>query len=158
MKQEVIENNLSKKLPCLLFEFKVLFIFFLSLFQTTNSRPTAGKKTLYNWCWIFPFLCGFSWQFCRLVIRGIQILCRISSIILLLQNVIQNLLSQSKLWCATFFCQENIPSWFLDNIYSVSWGWRSLIENISRFSTWLNIQVLVEWSKHCLANWPVDMF
>ena len=108
-KQDVICNSSSTKYPRLVFEFKVLLFFFSGSFHTINNPPLAGKKHSGIWCSIFHFHCGFSWQFCRLVLRGIQISGWISSTVFL-ENVVRNLLPQSKLLCATFFSVERIPT------------------------------------------------
>ena len=116
---------------------------------------------------------SLSWQFCRLVLRGIQISSWITSTVLLLKNVSRNLLSLSKLWSATsFLSRGKKPTLSFSTIaekqlaisrlnykfYFVSLERMSPTKNISRFSTQLNDSALAEWSKHCLANCPQYAF
>ena len=88
------------KIPTFVIRIQSSFTF---LFRFKLQSATDQEKHSSIWCCIFLFLYNLSWQYSRLVLRGIQISSWISSIVLLLKKVVWNLLSQSKLWSATFF-------------------------------------------------------
>ena len=143
-------------IPSLGIRIQFFFFFFSGSFQSTDSPSSAGK-TLWICRWILPFLCGLSWQFRWLVLRGIQISCWISSIVLLLR------MSSNSIWvsCSVqpfffFFYGDNTHSWFL--YHSVSLERSSQTESISWFPTRLNGQALAEWSKRCIENGPLGAF
>ena len=155
-KKEEIWNCFLTKYQHLVFEFKVLFFFFSDSFQTTDGKPSPGQEKSGVEYFLLSVACfdnslGRSSEEFKL---SIELIPQSFSNMLPETNSLREICGVHPF----FSCRENIHFYLLSKSYSVSLGQRSLTKSISRFLTQHNGRVLAEWSKHCIANWLLDMF